>query len=145
MFRWSVSILGALFTNTLRRINVNDTLVGDQLTQFLRANANTMILTFCLAQSLFSYHPLILLPPFWSTRLLSEDHQNRKMAVSDQQNPVCLPTVFMAYEAYIHNENTPMQYTAIFHVCKNVHFQMLLFIFWTISILDLVLSFIDKM
>ena len=23
-----------------------------------------------------------------------------------------------------HHENTPMQYTAIFHGCKNVHFQM---------------------
>ena len=42
-----------LYTNTLRRINVNDTLLGDQLTPFFRANANTMILTFCLARSLF--------------------------------------------------------------------------------------------
>ena len=24
----------------------------------------------------------------------------------------------------LHYENTPMQYTAIFHGCKNVHFQM---------------------
>ena len=99
MFRWFVSILGALFTNTIRRINVNDTLLGDQLSQFLRANANTMILTFCLVQTLFSYHPLILLPPFWSTRFLSEDHQNRKIAVPDQQNPVCLPTVPVASHA----------------------------------------------
>ena len=53
MFRWFVSILGVLYTNTLRRINVNYTLLGDQLTQFLRANANNMILTFCLAQTLF--------------------------------------------------------------------------------------------
>ena len=94
MFRWFVSILGVLYTNTLRRINVNNTLLGDQLTQFLRANANNMTLTFCLAQTLFSYHPEILLPPFWSTRILSKDHQNRKMAVPDQQNPVCLPTVY---------------------------------------------------
>ena len=26
-----------------------------------------------------------------------------------------------------HYENTPMQYTAIFHGCKNVHFQMNIF------------------
>ena len=26
-----------------------------------------------------------------------------------------------------HYENTPMQYTAIFHSCKNVHFQMKIF------------------
>ena len=26
-----------------------------------------------------------------------------------------------------HYENTPMQYTAIFHGCKNVHFQMIFF------------------
>ena len=26
-----------------------------------------------------------------------------------------------------HYENTPMQYTAIFHGCKNVHFQMKFF------------------
>ena len=27
----------------------------------------------------------------------------------------------------IHYENTPIQYTAIFHGCKNVHFQMKFF------------------
>ena len=27
----------------------------------------------------------------------------------------------------LHNENTPMQYTAIFHGCKNVHFQTKIF------------------
>ena len=31
----------------------------------------------------------------------------------------------------IHYENTPMQYTAIFHCCKNDNFQL---IFWTIFI-----------
>ena len=30
-------------------------------------------------------------------------------------------------ETIVHYENTPMQYTAIFHGGKNVHFQMLFF------------------
>ena len=29
--------------------------------------------------------------------------------------------------ACFHYKNTPMQYTAIFHGCKNVHFQMKMF------------------
>ena len=31
----------------------------------------------------------------------------------------------------VHYENTPMQYTAIFHGCKNVHFQMKYLIFFS--------------
>ena len=31
------------------------------------------------------------------------------------------------YLKYVHYANTPMQYTAIFHGCKNVHFQMKIF------------------
>ena len=30
----------------------------------------------------------------------------------------------LSLRSEIHNNNTPMQYTAIFHDCKNVHFQM---------------------
>ena len=33
----------------------------------------------------------------------------------------------MANKLRYHYENTPMQYTAIFHGCKNVHFQMKIF------------------
>ena len=31
---------------------------------------------------------------------------------------------FMRSQERKHNENTPMQYTAIFHLCKNLNFQM---------------------
>ena len=33
-------------------------------------------------------------------------------------------TMKAAYNKTDHYENTPMQYTAIFHGCENVHFQM---------------------
>ena len=32
-----------------------------------------------------------------------------------------------AADQRLHYENTPMQYTAIFHSCKNIHFQMIFF------------------
>ena len=34
---------------------------------------------------------------------------------------------YPSFESFIHYANTPMQYTAIFHGCKNVHFQMKIF------------------
>ena len=34
-------------------------------------------------------------------------------------------TTFVERHDRTHYENTPMQYTAIFHGCKNVHFQMI--------------------
>ena len=56
---------------------------------------------------------------------------------------ICLLLIkqFMLIDSYLaklslftHYENTPMQYTAIFHGCKNVHFQMKTFkIFLTVA------------
>ena len=35
----------------------------------------------------------------------------------------------------VHYENTPMQYTAIFHGCKNVHFQTNFFLIFFLFLL----------
>ena len=42
-----------------------------------------------------------------------------------------LMSVSMTFQL-MHYANTPMQYTAIFHGCKNVHFQMIFLMFFLI-------------
>ena len=37
-------------------------------------------------------------------------------------------SVLLLQRSVMHYANTPMQYTAIFHGCKNVHFQMIFYV-----------------
>ena len=41
---------------------------------------------------------------------------------------------------YIHYANTPMQYTAIFHGCKNVNFQIKIIIFFSFLLKTLIVG-----
>ena len=40
----------------------------------------------------------------------------------------------------VHYANMPMQYTAIFHACKNVNFQMIFFLFFLLLLKTLIVG-----
>ena len=48
--------------------------------------------------------------------------QSTRHHYSDHE-PACHYEIKMSHRCY-HYSNTPVQYTAIFHDCKNVHFQV---------------------
>ena len=64
-----------------------------------------------------------------SKHLFSSVTLDELVIMESQIEHAVISSFNMAVDPSSHNANTPMQYTAIFHGCKNVNFQIKTYIF----------------